>query len=208
MWGAHLAVNGFKGDVSSAAKLLFFILIGVSCLFAFGSLLLLSGSDRTSNSWVPVIGLIVMGASAAIITPVLASARAASSHTTCLSNVKQIILAAQIYAADWDEHLPSSARWQDQTAKYARNDDQIYRCPIADLPFAYGMNQAFSEISLSKLRNPDKSVVIFEAWSREKNFSGGSQELVTLHGNRGTVGFASGKAVLIQKDNREVIWKP
>lgn len=207
MWGAHLSVGGFKGEITPAAKLLFFLFFGLSCLLAFGSLLLLSGTDRSANSWVPVIGLVIMGATAAIITPVLASTRAASTHTACLSNTRQILTAIQMYAADWDERLPSSARWQDQIAKYTRGH-QLYRCPIADLPFAYGMNKAFSELSLSKIKDPEKMIVIFESWSGENNFSGTKQDFVARHGNRGTVGFATGKAVLIQKDNQEVIWNP
>ena len=208
IWTAHLVVGGFKGNVTVGEKLLFFLFIGVSCLLAFGSLLLLRGNDRSSNSWVPVIGLVIMGGSAAVITPVLASARAAASHSACLSNVKQLSTAVQIYTADWDDRLPSAPVWQDQLADYTPKNIQIFKCPIGELPFGYGMNREVSGLPLSKIKEPDKTVVIFEAWSQEKNFSGGNQNFVALHGGRGAVGFASGKAVLIQKDNHEVIWKP
>jgi prepilin-type N-terminal cleavage/methylation domain-containing protein/prepilin-type processing-associated H-X9-DG protein len=46
---------------------------------------------------------------AAILFPVFAQAREKARQTTCLGNVKQVGLALQMYAQDWDETLPHSA---------------------------------------------------------------------------------------------------
>jgi len=43
---------------------------------------------------------------AAILFPVFARAREKARQTSCLSNVKQIALAALMYASDWDETMP------------------------------------------------------------------------------------------------------
>jgi len=43
---------------------------------------------------------------AAILFPVFARAREKARQTSCLSNVKQIALAALMYAGDWDETMP------------------------------------------------------------------------------------------------------
>jgi prepilin-type N-terminal cleavage/methylation domain-containing protein/prepilin-type processing-associated H-X9-DG protein len=44
---------------------------------------------------------------AAILLPVLAGAREMARRTTCLSNMRQIGAAHQIYLQDWDERFPS-----------------------------------------------------------------------------------------------------
>jgi hypothetical protein len=44
---------------------------------------------------------------AAILFPVFARARESARRSTCLSNLKQIGLAFQMYTADWDEVYPS-----------------------------------------------------------------------------------------------------
>ncbi|UCH34100.1 MAG: prepilin-type N-terminal cleavage/methylation domain-containing protein, partial [Armatimonadota bacterium] len=45
---------------------------------------------------------------AAILFPVFARAREAARKATCLSNLKQIALAAIMYAQDYDEVLPAA----------------------------------------------------------------------------------------------------
>src|SRR2546423_10792876 len=51
---------------------------------------------------------------AAILFPVFARARAAARKTSCLSNVKQLTLAANMYKQDYDEaYADSRAFWSD-----------------------------------------------------------------------------------------------
>ncbi len=42
---------------------------------------------------------------AAILFPVFAQARGKARQTACLSNIKQLGMAVQMYAQDWDEHM-------------------------------------------------------------------------------------------------------
>ena len=75
---------------------------------------------------------------AAILFPVFARAREKARQTACLSNVKQITLAAMMYASDNSEMMPQSGylaadgttwvRWYDKLEPYLRNE-QILRCP-------------------------------------------------------------------------------
>jgi len=93
---------------------------------------------------------------AAILFPVFARAREAARRTTCLSNVRQLALAALVYASDYDETLPAvdfddndsgahplpaayvdppqpgvgAANWMlgDALANYVQNDD-LFFCP-------------------------------------------------------------------------------
>jgi len=82
---------------------------------------------------------------AAILFPVFARAREKARQTTCLSNVKQITLAALMYAGDWDESFPNAcfpAVWGGrtiyETAPWAPNcvrlnvyvkSPRLFQCP-------------------------------------------------------------------------------
>jgi len=55
---------------------------------------------------------------AAILFPVFAQAKAAAKKTSCLSNVKQTVLGAMMYANDSDDGLPDVAVYNDQTESY------------------------------------------------------------------------------------------
>src|SRR5919108_973651 len=82
---------------------------------------------------------------AAILFPVFAQAREKARESACLSNVKQLGLALQIYAQDYDETLPNHAadtdnflapkapaNWAKALSPYAKNT-QIFSCPSAPL---------------------------------------------------------------------------
>ncbi len=77
---------------------------------------------------------------AAILFPVFARARESARTTSCLSNVKQLCLAALMYAQDYDEVLPcdyyacnsstTHARLVGQILPYMKNQQILY-CPSA-----------------------------------------------------------------------------
>ncbi len=82
---------------------------------------------------------------AAILFPVFARAREKARQASCLSNVKQMGLAALMYAQDYDEmvvpgeiRIPGAQRWMGEGGlllPYVKNV-QIFRCPSADGPAA------------------------------------------------------------------------
>jgi prepilin-type N-terminal cleavage/methylation domain-containing protein/prepilin-type processing-associated H-X9-DG protein len=57
---------------------------------------------------------------AAILFPVFAQAREKARQTACMSNLKQIGLAAQMYATDYDDGLPA---WSEYYGKAFREDE-------------------------------------------------------------------------------------
>ena len=80
---------------------------------------------------------------AAILFPVFSRARAKARQTACLSNIKQLTLAIDMYAQDNDETLPPSRQWSGAIpsganpliwpayiAPYIKNT-QIFECPDA-----------------------------------------------------------------------------
>ncbi|MGI5820427.1 MAG: DUF1559 domain-containing protein [Armatimonadota bacterium] len=75
---------------------------------------------------------------AAILFPVFARAREKARQTSCLSNVKQIMLGVLMYAQDYDEALPVASHWYrgdgttvvwDQALDPYVKNQQVFVCP-------------------------------------------------------------------------------
>lgn len=83
---------------------------------------------------------------AAILFPVFSKAREKARQTACLSNLKQVGLATQMYAQDYDENLPHTELggssgapeyfWGDMLQPYLKNW-QVLVCPSANSPIQF-----------------------------------------------------------------------
>ena len=128
---------------------------------------------------------------AAILFPVFATAREKARQTSCLSNVKQLALAALMYSQDYDERLPGSFincngclyKWSRVIQPYIKNT-QIYICP-SDRPHwecsrgvgynSYEINHQVAHgsgwrpgefnSSLAQITMPAETVLIFDMWT-------------------------------------------
>ncbi len=88
---------------------------------------------------------------AAILFPVFARAREKARQSSCLSNVKQLMLAIMMYAQDYDETLPYASAWGEAATPsyitwyqalmpYVKNS-QIIVCPsYPNQSIGYGWN--------------------------------------------------------------------
>ena len=97
---------------------------------------------------------------AAILFPVFARAREKARQTSCLSNIKQIVLAGLMYAQDYDECMPNghlgpdplndprALIWFDIIQPYAKNT-QLYICPSFKTKLA-GANTTFPGYGINK----------------------------------------------------------
>ena len=93
---------------------------------------------------------------AAILFPVFARAREKARASSCLSNVKQILLAFLMYAQDYDErtplnmsYSPTVCHWYNTLVPYMKNDG-ILRCPSEpDLARSYAQPYAWGYYKLS-----------------------------------------------------------
>ncbi|MFO7947237.1 MAG: DUF1559 domain-containing protein [Armatimonadota bacterium] len=107
---------------------------------------------RSRNAAFTLIELLVVIAIiailAAILFPVFARAREKARQSSCLSNMKQIALALEMYAQDYDErylrvhgalHSDDEALyneihdWYPAIQPYVKND-QVFRCPTLQRP--------------------------------------------------------------------------
>lgn len=89
---------------------------------------------------------------AAILFPVFARAREKARQTSCLSNVKQLVLGVMMYAQDYDESLPgyhfagspsSNDQWHEVIEPYVKNE-QLFICPSdRNRDPGYGWNYRF-----------------------------------------------------------------
>lgn len=101
--------------------------------------------------------LVVIGVIAALIAvllPALARARAAAQAASCLSNLRQIGVAAQMYAGSHKSYPPAwidgTTRWMDLLKPLIAKKSGIYQCPDdpkriavtwdAEIILSYGIN--------------------------------------------------------------------
>ena len=120
---------------------------------------------------------------AAILFPVFQKVRENARRTVCISDTKQIGLAALQYTQDYDEKYVAGcgpngkgAGWAGQLYTYVKSVG-AFRCPddstsLPGTPISYGLNSQFSPfngagtgpngISLAKVNAPAKTVLLFE----------------------------------------------
>jgi prepilin-type N-terminal cleavage/methylation domain-containing protein len=133
---------------------------------------------------------------AAILFPVFAQAKDAAKKTVCLSNMKQIGTATQLYVNDYDDRLfyranwaysrsgviPQTAanRWWNLMMPYQKSYD-IFRCPSDELPSnspnTTGGTYARSfiamvvaeSLTLGQVDDTSETLIITEKWGRDFN---------------------------------------
>jgi prepilin-type N-terminal cleavage/methylation domain-containing protein/prepilin-type processing-associated H-X9-DG protein len=96
---------------------------------------------------------------AAILFPVFARAREKARQTSCLSNVKQIILAEVMYEQDYNECTASYSSHPGQAAQYDYRamlepylkSDQIGQCPSAAETTAWNYGPNISDVGVANL---------------------------------------------------------
>lgn len=110
----------------------------------------------------------------------------------CLNNMKQLALAMNSYAQDYDEKYPTSTR-----APFVRDyvkDDQVFICYAK--PFGYAYDNALTGKCLDKIEYPRETISLWE-------FDGGTNTVATMrHDNRASmVGFLDGHVKTMLADD-------
>jgi len=126
---------------------------------------------------------------AAILFPVFAKAREKARQTACLSNLKQLTLAALQYAQDYDEMQVSyrvassepgcQLNWWNQITPYTKND-QILVCPsVSNWSCGYGINGSHvgpcgATIPLARVLQPAQALLFADMARDSTRACGGS----------------------------------
>ncbi|HWC61651.1 MAG TPA: DUF4190 domain-containing protein [Verrucomicrobiae bacterium] len=158
--------------------------------------------------------LFVIPLGAAMLLPALSAAKQRAMTIQCSNNMRQLALAAHLYAGDHDDHFPGENNWCDALKQYVGND-KVYKCPAANssegCDFAYN-----SQVAGLETKNVDPLTVLFfeskDGWNR----SGGPAMMLNQprHKNRArkqtiTVAFADGHVEEVTLDRISLLrWEP
>ncbi len=155
--------------------------------------------------------LLMLPVFAALLLPALAKAKNKATTITCMNNLRQLGLAARMYAGDNHELLPNSINWCDAIQKYV-GMEKPFRCPLGDQSQRchFGFNAQLSGVDLSKIEFPDQTVLFFESdggW----NLSGGREVALgqPRHPRAIAVVFADCHVEMLNVSRLDTVrWKP
>lgn len=166
---------------------------------------------------------------AAILFPVFAKARAKARQTACVNNGKNIAMALQMYAQDYDERQPrvwtaagvsgpNARDWKNDIVPYLKNT-QVYICPEKPKQNpGYGYNVWFATnqgIPMAQISFPAKQLLVADVKETPPNgavdrsmpigcrFSNGDTRFgADPRHNGGLIGmFADGHTKWLREDN-------
>lgn len=92
----------------------------------------------------------------------------AERKATCLSNLKQLALAALMFAQDHNDTLPNASTWSDDIQPYCKSTD-ILRCPSDTNEYSYAMNSKLSGKKIGAITDPTTTVLFFESSAGVRN---------------------------------------
>jgi hypothetical protein len=185
----------------------------IGLILGIVSLLRINRSQgRLGGQGIAIAGLCVSGVMVlvmpALLLPALAKAKARAQTINCVSNLKQLALAARIYANNSGDKFPNASNWCDAIQSHA-GSERVFHCPAdRNTLCSYGYNAALSGKTESQV-NP-ATVMFFEipgGW----NVSGGPEQLIqkSRHHRIINVAFANGSVQQVTQERlSELRWDP
>jgi hypothetical protein len=138
----------------------------------------------------PVVGVTAIGAG--LLLPALAKAKVKAQTVNSINQLKQLGLAARIYANDHDGRFPSAERWCEELEPVA-GSPKVFKAPNDGGPgrCSYAYNEKLSGRNEAKI--PPETVLFFEA-DGDWNTHGGPELLLKQPRTPGiyVIGFADG----------------
>jgi prepilin-type processing-associated H-X9-DG protein len=145
---------------------------------------------------------------AGMMLPALAKAKERAQTINCVSNLKQLALAARMYANDNGDKFPSAATWCDLIQPNV-SSPRVFQCPSAQGALCgYGYNAVLSGRSVDDV---DPQTVLFYEIPGGWNVSGGPEQLLqTLRHSRVIiVAFADGSVQQVGRKRINTLrWQP
>lgn len=155
--------------------------------------------------------LLMIPVFAALTLPALARAKAKAQSISCMNNVKQLELAAIMYSNAHGGKYPAAEHWCDALLPQVQSA-KVFQCPADSRASRsdYAFNQNLSELPITNVSNPGRTVLIFECeggWNQQ-----GGRELVLgnpRHAGWVIVGFADGHAESVPESRLGgLVWNP
>jgi prepilin-type N-terminal cleavage/methylation domain-containing protein/prepilin-type processing-associated H-X9-DG protein len=164
-----------------------------------------AGTRRAFTLIELLVVIAIIAILAAILFPVFAQAREKARQTTCLSNLKQLGTAAQMYAQDYEERLPGTELgegeaeyfWGELLAPYTKSRD-LLNCPSApvkthyqpsgisvEYTYSYAMNDIHDAAGhgigtafqpLAAITYPSDTLFLVDGWPVASEQAAGSYE--------------------------------
>jgi prepilin-type processing-associated H-X9-DG protein len=153
--------------------------------------------------------LVCVAVVAIILFPVFARAREKSRQASCLSNLKQIGLAVQMYAQDYDDVYPAAYNWADGLTPYIKYNG-VFICPVARdrRQPSYAYNVSLDRQPTQTIAQAVKAPLAFDSRSG-LNMSGGPELVEPRHDGGANFAFADGHAKWWRKeDSDQLLWGP
>jgi len=128
----------------------------------------------------PIAGVILLGIIAApALRRIKEANREAGRSNVCLVNVKQIATSMQMYAQDYDDHLPAAANWMDASAAYSETSSggnkAVFQCPTVQVKqpsgFGYAFNTKYAGKPFSKIAAPAVAQLVYDSSNLARNAS-------------------------------------
>jgi hypothetical protein len=167
------------------------------------------GSQESAQAalLLPTVGVTAIGAG--LLLPAMAKAKAQAQTVGSVNQMKQIALAARLYANDHGDKLPPADTWCD-TLKGELGNSQVLKAPSDGGPGAcsYAYNAKLSGMDEGKV-NP-QTVMFFEAESGW-NQHGGPELMLPQPRARGVfvIGFADGSVQQVSPERLDGLrWDP
>lgn len=116
----------------------------------------------------------------------------------CSSNLKQLCLAAHMFAQDHDETFPGED-WAKTLMPYLKNE-QVFACPGREgLAVGYAMNEKLLGAKLGDIRRPSEIILLFEAHIGGESPVGNAADVpeVGIHDGMIGAGFADGHVKML-----------
>lgn len=141
-----------------------------------------------------VMFLFVLPVLAGLLLPALAKAKQRAQSVNCMSNLRQLGVAARTYAQSSGDRLPYATNWCDVLQPHVARQN-VFNCPGEESQLCgYGYNAALSGRIVSEV---DPLTVMFFEIPAGWNVSGGPEQMLQdgRHGRKTfTVVFADGSA--------------
>jgi prepilin-type processing-associated H-X9-DG protein len=111
----------------------------------------------------------------------------------CISNLKQLALAAMMYAEDYDQHFPSANDWSGPLFSHITFED-VYRCPSFAGKPGYALNSLLGGRDWATVHNQAQIALFFDSGLGYPSASGGPGALASppRHAGSNVVAFVDG----------------